>query len=246
MKFLKKMCCVFFLLISCNLLLAQQTRSLTGKILSARDNLPLSGASVTVKGSVVGTTSSDNGSFSLSVPNGKVMLVVSYIGYTSVEKVVGADESNITVTIDANKESGEEVVVTALGVKREKKALTFAVQTIKVKDILEVRDPNIVNTLQGKVAGAVINQGSGGLGSRANLLLRGNRSLSNNSGALYVIDGVPINNFSYNAVESDFGNGFTGTDGTNTINADDIESLTILRGASASALYGSAAGNGVV
>ncbi len=225
---------------------AQETRIVKGKVISSLDNQPLSSASVMVKGKSSGTATGNDGLFSLSVPTGNTTLVISYLGYTSFEKAMEAGVSEITIVLEKNKGDLGEVVVTALGTQRQKRALTYAVQTIKPKDILEIRDPNIVNTLQGKIAGAVISQASGGLGSSSNLVLRGNRSLSGNSGALYVIDGVPIDNYNFRSSNSDFGGDYNGTQGTNTINPDDIESLTVLRGASASALYGSAAGNGVV
>jgi TonB-linked SusC/RagA family outer membrane protein len=138
------------------------------------------------------------------------------------------------------------VVVTALGISRQSKTLVYATQSVKPAELTGVRDPNnVLNSLTGKVANAVINQGSGGPGSGARIVLRGNRSIQGDNDALIVVDGVPINNNTYSAAGSDFGS-VQGSDGASNINPDDIESVTILRGASAAALYGSQAGNGVI
>ena len=146
-----------------------------------------------------------------------------------------------------------EVVVTALGVPRETKTLVYATQSVKPAQLTEVRDANnVLNSLQGKVANVQVNQGSGGLGSGARIVLRGNRSIQGSNNALIVVDGVPINNSTVGpnptmggAATSDFGS-VQSSDGASNVNPDDIESITVLRGASAAALYGSQAGNGVI
>ena len=153
-------------------------------------------------------------------------------------------EVNVTLVDDA--ESLGEVVVTALGIQRQAKTLVYATQSVKPSELTEARDPNnVLNSLQGKVANAVITQGSGGPGSGARIVLRGNRSIQGSNNALIVVDGVPINNSTEGTATSDFG-AVQGSDGASNINPDDIESVTILRGASAAALYGSQAGNGVI
>ena len=223
-----------------------QTRTVKGKVLSEKDNLPVSGASVFIKGKATGTTTGGDGSFSLSVPAGNVTLVISYIGFTSVEQLVEGNLSEITVSLAASSGDLGEVVVTALGISRKAKTLVYATQTVKTSELTEARDPNnVINSLQGKVANAVINQGSGGPGSGVKIVLRGNRSIQGSNNALIVVDGVPFSNNTNGTAGSDFGS-VQGSDGASSINPDDIESVTVLRGASAAALYGSQAGNGVI
>ena len=150
-----------------------QTRTVKGKVLSEKDNLPVSGASVFIKGKATGTTTGGDGSFSLSVPAGNVTLVISYIGFTSVEQLVEGNLSEITVSLAASSGDLGEVVVTALGISRKAKTLVYATQTVKTSELTEARDPNnVINSLQGKVANAVINQGSGGPGSGVKIVLR--------------------------------------------------------------------------
>jgi TonB-linked SusC/RagA family outer membrane protein len=235
---------VVFLLFVGNELLAQ-TRTLTGKV-TGSNNESLPGASIVTKGSNKGTTSNADGNYSLSIPNGEVTLVVSMIGYNQIEKVVGTSVSTLNFELTENTNSLNEVVVTALGISREKKTLVYATQQVKTAELTEVRDPsNVMGSLQGKIANASIQQGSGGPGSGSRIVLRGNRSLQGTNNALIVVDGVPLNNGTNDSPGSDFG-GVQGSDGASSINPDDIESMNVLRGASAAALYGSQAGNGVI
>jgi TonB-linked SusC/RagA family outer membrane protein len=168
------------------------------------------------------------------------------VGFASSERTVGENETNVEINL-LNSNSGlTEVVVTALGITRQSKTLVYATQSVKPAELTGVRDPNnVLNSLTGKVANAVILQGSGGPGSGAKITLRGNRSIQGSNNALIVVDGVPIDNSTYSAAGSDFGS-IQGTDGASNINPDDIASVTVLRGASAAALYGSQAGNGVI
>jgi TonB-linked SusC/RagA family outer membrane protein len=223
-----------------------QDRTITGKVLSTKDNVGLSGASVTVKGRTGGTSTGPDGSFSIVAPAGKVTLEVSSVGFTTRDLVVGSDQNNIVINLVEASQELTEVVVTALGIQRQAKTLVYATQTVKPAELTEIRDPNnVLNQLQGKVANAVITQGSGGPGSGARIVLRGNRSIQQSNNALIVVDGVPMNNTTEGTGTSDFGS-IQGSDGASNINPDDIESITVLRGASAAALYGSQAGNGVV
>lgn len=224
-----------------------QTRTISGKVVSVRDNQPVSGASIQIKGNKpTGTATGNDGSFSINAPGGRVTLVISSVGFVSVEKIVEANASSVTVELSGSQSELEGVVVTALGISRQAKTLVYATQTVKPKELTEVRDANnVINSLQGKIANAVINQGSGGPGSGARIVLRGNRSLQGNNNALIVVDGVPYSNNTNGAGTSDFGS-VQGSDGASSINPDDIESVTVLRGASAAALYGSQAGNGVI
>jgi len=223
-----------------------QSRTLKGKVVSAQDNQPVAGASVMIKGATTGAATDNTGSFSLNVPAGRVTLVVTNVGFTLVERSIDANTSTITISLTESQGELGEVVVTALGITRQAKTLVYATQTVKPAELTEARDANnVINSLQGKVANAVITQGSGGPGSGARIVLRGNRSIQGSNNALIVVDGVPISNGTNGTASSDFGS-VQGSDGASSINPDDIESMTILRGASAAALYGSQAGNGVI
>ncbi len=244
MRQLHKLCIIPFFLLG--LMVQAQTRSVKGTVVSAKDNQPVAGASVTVKGATGGTATDNAGSFTLNVPEGRVTLVISNVGYGIIERVVEPGTSTISVALSESSGELGEVVVTALGITRQSKTLVYATQTVKPSELTEVRDPNnVINSLQGKVANATINQGSGGPGSGARIVLRGNRSIQGSNNALIVVDGVPISNGTNGTATSDFGS-VQGSDGASSINPDDIESMTILRGASAAALYGSQAGNGVI
>ena len=220
-------------------------QTVTGRITSGADQAPIPGASVLVKGTTAGTSTDQDGRFSINVPDNNAVLVISFIGFTTQEVAVGG---RTTIDIEMAEDITElsEVVVTALGIPRETKTLVYATEQVRPTQLTEVRDANnVINSLQGKITNAVITQGSGGPGSGARIVLRGNRSIQGNNNALIVVDGVPINNGTNGTITSDFG-GLQGNDGASNINPDDIESMTILRGASAAALYGSAAGNGVI
>ena len=226
--------------------LVAQNRTIAGKVVSAKDNAAVISATITVKGTTTGTSTASDGSFSIQAPAGRVTLVVSSVGFSNKEQVVEATQNNVVIDITESSQELGEVVVTALGIQRQAKTLVYATQSVKPAELTEIRDPNnILNSLQGKVANALITQGSGGPGSGARIVLRGNRSIQGSNNALIVVDGVPINNSTGGTAGSDFGS-IQGSDGASNINPDDIESMTILRGASAAALYGSQAGNGVI
>src|SRR6185312_1515712 len=223
-----------------------QQRTITGQILVEGTQTPVAGATITIKGSRKATTSTTDGKFSIALPTGNATLVISYIGYATKEVAVNSSSDNISVTLSATSQQLNEVVVTALGISRQSKTLVYATQSVKTAEITGVRDPNnVLNSLQGKVANAVITQGSGGPGSGARIVLRGNRSIQGTNNALIVVDGVPITNDTYSSAGSDFGS-VQSSDGASNINPDDIESVTVLPGGSAAALYGSQAGNGVI
>jgi TonB-linked SusC/RagA family outer membrane protein len=227
-------------------IISAQTRVVNGKILSSQDQSPVAGVTVSVKGSSQATNTGADGSFSLAVPNGKATLVLTSVGFAEREVNLSADQTSVSVELTPSSEQLSEVVVTALGITREAKTLVYATQTVKPSTLTEVRDPNnVLNSLSGKIANVVINQGSGGPGSGARIVMRGNRSIQGSNNALIVVDGVPITNNTNGTGTSDFGS-VQGSDGASNINPDDIESVTVLRGASAAALYGSQAGNGVI
>ncbi len=239
-KRLLKLTCLFMLLS-----VSVYAQRVTGKVTSGSDGAPMPGVSVLVKGTTTGTATDSDGAYALNVPDANGTLVFSFIGFVTKEvPMQGRTSVDVELSEDATQLS--EVVVTALGISRETKTLVYATQQVKPTQLVEVKDANnVLNSLQGKVANALITQGSGGPGSGARIVLRGNRSIQGSNNALIVVDGVPITNGTNGTITSDFG-GLQGSDGASNINPDDIESMTILRGASAAALYGSAAGNGVI
>ncbi|MBL7700340.1 MAG: SusC/RagA family TonB-linked outer membrane protein [Chitinophagaceae bacterium] len=237
---------LFFTFVLSGLSLSAQVRTIRGKITSATDNAPVVAASVQVKGSNTGTVTDNDGNFSLSLPPGKQTLVISNIGFDPIEKILDEGETQLNISLTENRNELGGVIVTALGISRQAKTLVYATQTVKPAELVEARDPNnLINSLQGKIANAVVTQGSGGPGSGSRIVLRGTRSIQGSNNALIVVDGVPINNSTNGRPSSDFG-GVQGSDGASNINPDDIASMTVLRGPSAAALYGSQAGNGVI
>ncbi len=221
-----------------------QDKLVKGRVIDASDGTAIAGVTVKVKGATRGTVTNGDGNYSISVSSSN-SLVFSSIGYNNLEKEVGST-SEMNVSLAPSTGNLNEVVVTALGIAREKKTLVYATQQVKTSELIEARDPsNMINSLSGKIANAVITQGSGGPGSGARIVLRGNRSIQGSNNALIVVDGVPLNNGTNGTAGSDFGF-VQGSDGASSINPDDIESVNVLRGASAAALYGSQAGNGVI
>ena len=215
--------------------------SVRGTVTSS-DGEPIIGANVIELGSNNGTATDLVGNYQLKVgPN--AILEFTYTGYVSQKFTVGV-QTIINVTLEEGV-SLSEMVVTALGISREKKSLTYASQTIQGGQLTQVRDANFVNTLQGKVAGLVVTNASSGVGGATRVNLRGNRSIQSSNNALFVVDGVPVDNSTPGQVGNDFG-GYNGSDGVANINPDDIESINVLKGAAASVLYGSRAANGVI
>jgi TonB-linked SusC/RagA family outer membrane protein len=206
----------------------------------------LPGVTITIKGAQGGTQTNTSGQYSIAAKAGDV-LVFSFIGYQSKEVTVGT-QSTIDVTLGTDSKNLETVVVTALGVKRSEKSLTYNTQQVSGDELSKVKSPNLMNSLNGKVAGLTISPSASGVGGSAKVILRGSRSVSGNNQPLYVIDGVPIsNNGNANGQQNSvFGGGQDGGDGISNLNPDDIASITVLEGASAAALYGSQAQNGVI
>lgn len=205
---------------------------------------PLVGVSVIIKGTQFGTQTNIDGVYSINAKQGDV-LKFTYIGYESQEIRV-ATSTTVDVVLQENNKVLDEVVVTALGIKRSEKALTYNTQQVKASEITGVKDANFVNALSGKVAGLNINSSSAGLGGGSKVVLRGSKSLSGNNNALYVIDGIPMPSLESKQSEDLFtGMGQSG-DGASMLNPEDIESISVLSGAAASALYGSEAANGVI
>ena len=205
----------------------------------------LIGVNVSINGGSGGTITNLNGDFTIRVTKND-FLKVSYIGYTT-QMVKISDKTVYNITMASDTKALDEVVVTALGIKREAKALTYNVQEIKAAGITKVKDANFINSLSGKVAGVTINQSSSGTGGSSRVVMRGTKSLFGENNALYVLDGIPMqglrtkqsDNF-YESVEVADG------DGISNINPEDIESMSILTGASAASLYGNRGANGVI
>ena len=206
---------------------------------------PIIGASVIVRGTTLGVSTDAEGRFSLEVPApaASQTLEVSYLGYETASIPVGS-RTSFAVTLQESSSEIESVVVTALGIKREEKALSYNVQQVGAEDITTVKDANFMNSLAGKVAGVTINTSSSGVGGATKVVLRGNKSISQTSNALYVIDGIPMYNFGGGGGTEFDSRG--ATESIADINPEDIESMSVLTGAAAAALYGSEAANGAV
>ena len=220
-----------------------QERRVTGTVISAEDNSPMPGVNIVVKGLTVGTTTDANGKFSITVPGRNAVLAFSFIGFNAQEITVG-DQTVIDVSMTSSATQLAEIVVTSLGIRREKKALTYAAQAVSTDNLVQTRDLNVVNSLSGRVAGLDLIRSNGGVGSPTRIVIRGNRSITGNNQPLYVVDGVPISNSA--STPNDENGGVALGDGIGNINPEDIESVTVLKGPSATALYGTRANNGAI
>ena len=216
-------------------------KTITGRIVDATGE-PLIGVTIMEKGTTNGSITDYDGNYSLSVP-GNAVLQFSYIGYKSVEMKVEGKEV-IDLTMHEDTEVLDEVVVTALGIKREKKMLGYAVQELKSDELNKTGDPSVTSALQGKVAGLQMNTSATGLGGSTKITIRGNSSLSDNNQPLWIVDGVPFSD--NNTSDASFYGGVDRGGSAMDINPDDIESISVLKGPNAAALYGSRAGNGVI
>ncbi len=228
---------------ACSSLLAQ-SRVVTGKVTASEDGAALPGVSVSLKGTSRGVTTTADGSYKISIDNGAA-LQFSFVGYKAQTISVGS-QSTINVVLVADAAELSEVVVTALGLTRTKNSLPYAAQQVKGDELTRVRTGNAFSALSGRVAGLQIIQGNA-IGGSTNVVIRGNKSLTGNNQALFVVDGVPVDNTNKNTGNQQTGRG--GYDYGNAaadINPDDIESMTVLKGAAATALYGSRASNGVI
>ncbi|WJJ96717.1 SusC/RagA family TonB-linked outer membrane protein [Algibacter luteus] len=218
-----------------------QGKTISGTITDG-NGLPLPGATVLVKGTSSGASTDFDGKFSIEANQGST-LVFSYVGYATQEIVAGSS-ATIDITLQEDAQALQEVVVTALGIKREKKSLGSAITTIGSEDLNQGAQTNISDAIKGKVAGVVISNASTDPGSSSGVIIRGFSSLSASNQPLYIVDGVPINNGTTNSTSLngsyDFGRG------SGDINPENIESISVLKGASSTALYGSRAANGVV
>ena len=229
---------LFFLLIQA----ISQNRIITGKVTNEQ-GLAVPTASVVIKGSKSGTTTDENGNFSISVSQTAKTLIISSLNFINQDvNIVG--KNAVMVSLSANTQNLNEVVITALGIAKDKRAVGYSTATVKGEDLTKARETNVINSLAGRVSGVRINSASGTLGGSSLIIIRGANSLDGNNQPLFVVDGFPINNSAAGG----------GTNGTNVdygnragdINPDDVETMSILKGAAAAALYGSLAKNGAV
>jgi len=224
-----------------------QGKSVSGVVVDAADHEPLIAATVSVKGQAgQGVLTDMDGKFTIKNIKAGAILVVSYVGYTTKEVAV-ADRAELTIELSSTEKQLETVVVTALGIKRSQKALSYNVQEVKNDALTTVKDANFMNSLNGKVAGVNIQRSASGVGGATRVVMRGNKSISGDNNVLYVIDGVPVGNSADRGGDgSGFGSGRASGEGISSINPDDIESISVLTGPSAAALYGASAANGVI
>lgn len=216
-----------------------QTLQISGRVTAQQDGSPLAGVTVSIKGTSKATTTNADGKFTADASVNDV-LTFSFVGYRGKEVTITANSTNLQITLEPGETSLNEVVVTALGITKQKKSLGYAVQELKYNDISEAKEGNLVNALAGKVAGVRITNTQGDMGS-SRIIIRGETSIGGNNQPLFVVDGVPVDNSALGAGGSrDFANTIS------DLNAEDIESISVLKGPNAAALYGSRAAHGVV
>jgi TonB-dependent SusC/RagA subfamily outer membrane receptor len=233
----------FFLIVSYSW---AQERTISGTVMD--DNGPLPGVNVTVKGTTTGTTTDINGKFKLAVNSEAKVLVFTYIGFETSEVQIGS-KSVIDITLEADIKQLGEVVVTALGIAKEKRSIGYATQSVDAERVAESRETNIVNSLQGAVAGVQIHGSQGAIGGSSRITIRGANSFLGENQPLFVVDGMPINNDNYSTASQQSGFGGGAYDYGNAaadINPNDIASIEVLKGAAATALYGTRGSNGVI
>ena len=219
-----------------------QEKTVTGNVADASGPLP--GVTVIIKGTKTGTQTDFDGNYSIKADTGAV-LQYSFMGFSTTEQTVGT--SNVlNVVMKESAEALEEVVVTALGISKEKKSLGYSTQQVDGDEVSKVKDANFINSLSGKISGVEI-KSSGTMGGSTNVVIRGNSSLTGNNQALFVVDGVPMSNSNTNSGGQQTGRGgYDYGNAASDINPDDIESINVLKGGAASVLYGSSAANGVI
>ncbi|WP_162428637.1 SusC/RagA family TonB-linked outer membrane protein [Pontibacter pudoricolor] len=219
-----------------------QSRTVSGTVTDQTNSLGLPGVAVIVKGTSIGTATGADGKYTISVPDNATTLVFRFLGYTTVERAVG-NATSVNVTLAPDATILNEVVVTALGIQRDKKDLGYSVGTVNAEELTVGRPTNVVNALSGKVAGVRVSSASGMVGSSSGVFIRGNTTFTGSNQPLFVVDGVPIDNGGGgNALQTGVSNSNRAID----LNQDDIESINILKGPAAAALYGSRAASGAI
>lgn len=224
--------------------LRQQDVQVSG-IIKDESGIPLPGVNVVVKNTTIGVLSGLNGEFKLDVPPNNSELIVSYIGYKTQTIQIG-NQRVFNIVLKEDNKVLNEVVVTAMGIERQSKSLTYTAQAINGNELTRAKDANLINSLQGKSAGLIITPNANGAGGSSKILLRGNKSITGNNNPLIVVDGVPMANNTNDNSAVIYGGGYDGGDALSTLNPDDVASISVLKGASAAALYGAVAANGVI
>ncbi len=239
---MKKSLIFFVLLLFTYSLVMAQTTQITGTVTSSEDRQPVPGVTVQVKGTTIGVVTDVNGKYSINVPENATTLAFSYVGMKAKEVAISGQRV-VDVVMDPDMVGLDEIVVTALGISREKKALGYTVQEVKGDELARASNPDVLTSLSGKIAGIEIRQSSGMPGAPSQVYIRGARSFSGNNSPLYVIDGMPISS------ESDYTSNVTGSAFSNRamdLDPNEIESINVLKGQAAAALYGLRASNGVI
>ncbi len=227
-----------------------QNRTITGKVTSAKDNAVLIGVTVTVKGTTIGTSTDESGTYSISVPANKSILVFTYVGLKTTEVTIGAN-TNADVSLLDDGKGLDEVVITAIAIEKSSKSLGYSTQSVSGKEVSGSGEQNVIQGLASKAAGVYVQGSSGTPGSSSKILLRGNTTFEGSNQPLIVIDGLPISNETENTSPSDypFNANLQGVQTSNRgidINPDDIETMTVLKGPAAAALYGAQAASGAI
>jgi TonB-linked SusC/RagA family outer membrane protein len=221
-----------------------QTRQITGNLKDSKSGDAIPSATIKVKGKNIQTATGADGSFSLSVPTGRIQLEISSVGFTLKTVNVEGNETNLLLSLDQGDQELGEVVVTALGISKQARKVGYAVTTVNGDQLSQARETNVANSLSGRVAGLKVAGTNGGPGGTVKLLLRGLPSMNGAGSPLFVINGIPMDN-TQRGSSGEWGGADNG-DGIGNLNPDDIESMTVLKGQSASALYGARASNGVI
>lgn len=249
---------VLLLIVTCIMLISSAVAQfpVSGTVVSGSNGESLPGVAVMEKGTTNGVLTDENGRYSIPLSSGNATLQFSFVGMRTMEEAVN-NRSVVDVTMTSEDISLDEVVVTALGISRDKKSLGYAISEVGGEELSTVKDLNVVNSLAGRVAGVVVTTGTFGPGSSSRVIIRGNNSLSENNQPLYVVDGIPIDNAGFGSASgvTDINQGetergeYNKTDygsGVSDLNSEDIESVSVLKGPNAAALYGSRAANGVI
>lgn len=248
---MRKFLLITFMMLGLTVSLYAQERTVTGKVTDSKDSSPLPGVSVGIKGTSSGAITDIDGKYSITVPSDETILVFTFVGYTQQEITVGV-MSIVDVQLASDVKVLKDVVITANAIGKEKRSLGYATSTLKSEDLVKTTERSLLNSMQGKVAGVFI-QSNPGVGSSTRVVIRGGTSITGNNQPLFVVDGIPIDNSSFSAGP---GTGISSADKLNNqvdpgnrandINPEDIESVTILKGPAAAALYGTRASNGAV
>jgi len=227
-------------------MLMAQNKTLTGIVVDRETGMPLAGASIQSDGLKVKALSDSSGSFTLNIPATKIILHVSSVGYELLQVTIEANQSYLKIELSPSVNTLNQVMVTALGVKRTRNEIPYAAQQVTGDDLNKARSGNMLTEMSGKVSGLEIRQNNS-LGGSVNVVIRGVKSITGNNQALFVIDGVPVDNSILNSSDQQTARGgFDYGNPVADINPNDIASITVLKGAAATALYGSRGSNGVI